>query len=101
MSGPSSQLSPSHFRSSRIPSSEEALERFAQQEEVRDKGKAPQWFRVKVTDLHTGKTRVNVKIIDEDSHNIADINFPGPAASPAAWPIDMVCPMERHDAWAS
>jgi 1-phosphofructokinase family hexose kinase len=30
-----------------------------------------------------GKTRVNVKIIDETSQGITDINFPGPAATPA------------------
>lgn len=29
-----------------------------------------------------GKTRVNVKIIDETSQGITDINFPGPAATP-------------------
>lgn len=29
-----------------------------------------------------GKTRVNVKIIDEVSQGITDINFPGPAATP-------------------
>jgi hypothetical protein len=40
----------------------ETLEQATQQEEVREKGKAPHWFRVKVTDLHTGKTKVNVSI---------------------------------------
>ena len=29
---------------------------------MREKGKAPQWFRVKVTDARTGKAKVNVSI---------------------------------------
>jgi DUF4097 and DUF4098 domain-containing protein YvlB len=40
----------------------ETLEHASQQEEVRDKGKSAHWFRVKVTDLHTGKAKVNVSI---------------------------------------
>ena len=40
----------------------ETLDQAAQQEEVREKGKAPQWFRVKVTDARTGKAKVNVSI---------------------------------------
>jgi len=43
----------------------------------KSKGIADEFVRI------PGKTRVNVKIIDEVSHNITDINFPGPAASPA------------------
>lgn len=41
------------------------------------KGIADEFVRV------PGKTRVNVKILDETNHRITDINFPGPAASPA------------------
>ncbi|NLG28731.1 MAG: hypothetical protein GX557_12525 [Chloroflexi bacterium] len=40
----------------------EALEHASQEDDVRDKGKAAQWFRVKVTDLSTGRTKVNVNI---------------------------------------
>jgi hypothetical protein len=40
----------------------ETLEQASQQEEVREKVKSPSWFRVKVTDLRTGKTKVNVQI---------------------------------------
>jgi len=40
----------------------EALDRAAQEEGVREKGKAAQWFRVRVTDLHTGRVKVNVNI---------------------------------------
>ena len=41
-----------------------------------------------------GKTRVNVKILDETHHNITDLNFPGPAVTPA----DLVKLERRIDA---
>lgn len=40
----------------------EALDQSSQQEQAKEKGKAAHWFRVRVTDLHTGKTKVNVSI---------------------------------------
>jgi hypothetical protein len=40
----------------------EALEHASQEEDARGKGKAAQWFRVKVSDLSTGRIKVNVNI---------------------------------------
>jgi len=40
----------------------ETIEQTSEQEQIREKGNAPHWFRVKVTDMRTGKAKVNVSI---------------------------------------
>jgi len=40
----------------------ETIEKTSEQEQIREKGNAPRWFRVKVTDMHTGRPKVNVSL---------------------------------------